>query len=177
MSRITLVTSFDEKELNKIDKVIQGIGSGLCKVPYGIDDERRYEIDNLSYHLTVFATNKENEDKVLDIARSLDIGEIEVLVDSVHVMNGRNGSLVLYLGIVENADIKRVQRVFYDVFKDEKYNPDKFLFHITLHIDKNKELVYDLERKVKENFVPFSVRFGKLSLYNYPGEIIEELEI
>jgi hypothetical protein len=30
----------------------------MCKVPYEINDELRYEIDNLPYHFTIFATDK-----------------------------------------------------------------------------------------------------------------------
>lgn len=33
----------------------------MCKVPYGIDDENRYEIDNLPFHFTIFATDKEKQ--------------------------------------------------------------------------------------------------------------------
>ena len=64
MSRITLITYFDQKELNKIYKRIKNINFKICKVPYGIDDQKRYEIDNLPFHFTIFATNKENQLKL-----------------------------------------------------------------------------------------------------------------
>lgn len=39
MSRITLITKFKEKELNKINNQLKNINYHMCKVPYGIDDE------------------------------------------------------------------------------------------------------------------------------------------
>ena len=48
--RITLVTMFDNEEINKIETLMLKTNKKTCKVPYGIDDEKRYEIDNLPYH-------------------------------------------------------------------------------------------------------------------------------
>ena len=42
MSRITLITKFKEKELNN---QLKNIHYHMCKVPYGINDELRNEID------------------------------------------------------------------------------------------------------------------------------------
>ena len=56
------------------------IKENTCKVPYGIKDEKRYEIDNLPYHFTIFATNKENQDKILEIAESIKIDKIQLKV-------------------------------------------------------------------------------------------------
>lgn len=36
MSRITLITYFDKKELNKINEYLKNIDFKMCKVPYGI---------------------------------------------------------------------------------------------------------------------------------------------
>ena len=58
--RITLI-SFIEK-INEVEQLMNNINENTCKVPYGINDEKRYEIDNLPYHFTIFATNKENQE-------------------------------------------------------------------------------------------------------------------
>ncbi len=58
--RITLISFIDKAEENKIKSLMRKIKVNTCKVPYGIDDENRYKIDNLPYHFTIFATNKEN---------------------------------------------------------------------------------------------------------------------
>ena len=76
MSRITLITNFKEKELEKINRQIMNIDYHMCKVPYGINDELRYELDNLPYHFTIFATDKQNERKLLNIASNIKMNKI-----------------------------------------------------------------------------------------------------
>lgn len=58
--RITLISFIDNNGINKVEQLMKDINENTCKVPYGINDEKRYEIDNLPYHFTIFATNKEN---------------------------------------------------------------------------------------------------------------------
>ena len=48
---------------------------------------------------------------------------------------------------------------------------------MTLHIDKDKELINKLKEKIELNFKPFDIEFDKLVLYNYPGDIIKEINI
>ena len=172
MSRITLISYFEERELNKIFKIVDNIDFKMCKVPYGINDEKRYEIDNLPYHVTIFATNKANEKQVLDILNDLNVDKIILKINEIKIMDGRNNSNVLYLGIEQNDDIKNLQRLFYEKIPEEKYNPDNFVFHITMHIDNNKHLIYNLYKKLQANFKPFFLEFNTLALYNYPGDII-----
>lgn len=77
MSRITLITKFKENELNKINNQLKNINHHMCKVPYGINDELRNEIDNLPYHFTIFATDKQNESKLLNIASDIKMNKIK----------------------------------------------------------------------------------------------------
>ena len=56
--RITLISFIEKNEIRKVEQLMENINEGTCKVPYGINDEKRYEIDNLPYHFTIFATNK-----------------------------------------------------------------------------------------------------------------------
>ena len=177
MSRITLITQFNEKELDKINQQLNNIDYSICKVPYGINDNLRYETDNLPYHFTIFATDKRNEKKLLDIANNLRIGKITLRINDVKIMNGRNNSFILYFSIEENKDINELQRIFFLQIPGENYDPDSFTFHMTLHIDKDKELINKLKEKIELNFKPFDIEFDKLVLYNYPGDIIKEINI
>lgn len=131
-------------EINKVDKLMSNINEKTCKVPYGINDEKRYEIDNLPYHFTIFATNKENQNKILEIAESINIDKIQLKVNDIKIMNAKYDSYCLYLQIEENQQIKKLQRIFYKEFPKEKYNPDDFVFHMTLHIDKNYNYLNDI---------------------------------
>ena len=80
MSRITLITYFDEKQLDIISKFLENINLKMCKVPYGINDNKRYEIDNLPYHFTIFATDKINQNKLLEIAKNTKMEKIKLKI-------------------------------------------------------------------------------------------------
>lgn len=173
--RITLISLIDTTEMNKIENLINNIKT--CKVPYGINDERKYEIDNLPYHFTIFATNKENQERILELSKNINTDKIKVEINDIKIMKGKNDSFVLYLSITENEKIKNLQRIFYNEFPKEKYNPDYFTFHMTIHIDKDYNKVLELKNEIKKKFKPFFLEFNKLALYDYPGEMIKEINI
>lgn len=174
--RITLISYIEDIEKKKVNKLLNNIDFKTCKVPYGIDDDNRYEIDNLPFHFTIFATNKENEEQILKIAQGIDIDKIQVKINEVKIMNARNDSYCLYLSIEESIEIRELQRKFYNEFPKEKYNPDNFTFHMTLHIDKDYNKVLKLQKLIEKNFKPFSITFNKLALYDYPGKMIKKID-
>lgn len=85
----------------------------MCKVPYGINDELRNEIDNLPYHFTIFATDKQNEGKLLNIASDIKMNKIKLKINDIRIMNEQNNIFVLYFSIEENKDIKELQKKFF----------------------------------------------------------------
>ncbi len=175
--RITLISSLGQSELEKIDKLMSDIKFKTCKVPYGINDEHRYDIDNLPYHFTIFATNKENQDEFINLIKTVNIDKIKLKINKVEIMNGKYDSYVLYLGIEDNQDLKELQKIFYYKFPKEHYNPENFTFHMTLHIDKDYEIIKTLQNKMLEKFEPFYLEFNELVLYNYPGEEIQKFNL
>ena len=92
-------------------------------------------------------------------------------------MNVKHNSYCLYLAIEENQQIKELQRIFYNKFPQEKYNPDDFTFHMTLHIDKDYDIVLNLQNTIKENFKPFLLEFNTLALFDYPGDMIKKINL
>ena len=175
--RITLISFIEKNEIRKVEQLMKNIKEDTCKVPYGINDEKRYEIDNLPYHFTIFATNKENQDKLLEIAESINIDKIRLKVNDIKIMNALYDSYCLYLSIEENQQIKELQRTFYKEFPKEKYNPDNFVFHMTLHIDKDYNKILKMQDILKQNFTPFSLEFNILALFDYPGEMIKKITL
>lgn len=173
--RITLISFIEQTEMNKIENLMSTISEETCKVPYGINDENRYEIDNLPYHFTIFATNKENQDKILEIAESITVDKIKLKVNDIKIMNALYNSYCLYLSIEESSKIKELQRIFYNEFPKEKYNPDEFIFHMTLHIDKDYNRILKMQNILKQNFKPLFLEFDTLALFDYPGEMIKEI--
>ena len=162
MSRITLISAFKENELYKIKKCLEDVNFKTCKVSFGINDNQRYELDNLPYH----------QEEFIKLIKSIKIEKICLKVNQVKVMNGKNNSYVLYLGIEENKSLKELQREFYKRFPKEHYNPDNFTFHITLHIDKDSNRINDLQKEIIKRFEPFYIEFDQIDLFDYPGEKI-----
>lgn len=176
-NRITLISFIEKNEINKVKQLMSNIKEKTCKVPYGIDDERRYEIDNLPYHFTIFATNKENQEEILKIAESINIDKIQLKVNDIKIMNVKHNSYCLYLSIEENQQIKELQRIFYREFPKEKYNPDDFTFHMTLHIDNDYNKIVKMQNILKQNFEPFFLDFNILALFDYPGDMIKKINL
>lgn len=174
--RITLISMIDETEMRKVENLIKKAELKLCKMPYGIYDEKRYEMDNLPYHFTIFATNKENQDEMLELSKSINMEKIQVEIDDVKIMNGKHNSFVLYFSITENPEIKKLQRIFYKKFPKEKYNPDTFIFHMTIHIDKDYDRTLEIKKTIKHEFKPFTLEFNQVALFDYPGEMIQKIK-
>lgn len=172
-NRITLISFMEKNEISKVEQLMNHINENTCKVPYGINDTKRYEIDNLPYHFTIFATNKENQEQLLRIAKTINIDKINLKINDIKIMNGMYDSYCLYLSIEENEPIKELQRIFYKEFPKEKYNPDNFIFHMTLHIDKDYHKILQRQKVLKAKFKPFFLEFNTLALFDYPGEMIE----
>ena len=173
--RITMISFMNKTQLDKVKKLMNNIPIKTCKVPYGINDENRYNIDNLPYHFTVFATNKENQNEIIKIAQKIQRDKTRVKVNDVKIMKGSYESFVLYLSIEDNEEIKDLQRIFFNEFPKEKYNPEQFTFHLTLHIDKDYDKILELQNIIKNNFKPFYLEFNRLALYDYPGDMIKEI--
>lgn len=173
--RITLISFMEQIEINKIENLMSKISEKTCKVPYGINDEKRYEIDNLPYHFTIFATDKENQNRILELSESISIDKIQLKVNDIKIMNALYNSYCLYLSIEESYKIRDLQRIFHTEFPKEKYNPDDFIFHITLHIDKDYDKILRMQNILKQNFKPFFLEFDMLALFDYPGEKIKTI--
>lgn len=174
-TRITMISFMNKTQLDKVENLMNNIPIKTCKVPYGIDDENRFNIDNLPYHFTIFTTNKENQNEIIKIAQKIQIDKIRVKVNDVKIMKGRYESFVLYLSIEDNKEIKDLQRIFFNKFLQEKYNPEQFTFHLTLHIDKDYDKILVLQNRIKDNFNPFYLEFDRLALFDYPGDMIKEI--
>lgn len=175
--RITLISFIEKNEISKVEQLMSNINENTCKVPYGINDEKRHEIDNLPYHFTIFATNKENQDKMLKIAEKINVDKIQLKVNDIKIMNARYESYCLYLSIEENQRMKELQKIFYNQFPKEKYNPNDFVFHMTLDIAKDYNKILNLQKILKENFKPFFLEFNAVALFDYPGKMIKRIEL
>lgn len=176
-NRITLISLLDGKEITKIEKLMSVVKENTCKVPYGIDDQNREAIDNLPYHFTIFATNKKNQERLLNLLQNIKFDKICLSVNDIKIMNGKNESYCLYLSVEENQYIRDLQRIFYKELSEEYYNPDNFVFHMTLHIDKDYKKIVKMQQILKQSFKSFCLEFSTLALFDYPGEMIDKFDL
>ena len=131
----------------------------------------------MQYHFTIFATYKENQNRILELSESISIDKIQLKVNDIKIMNALYNSYCLYLSIEESYKIRDLQRIFHTEFPKEKYNPDDFIFHITLHIDKDYDKILRMQNILKQNFKPFFLEFDMLALFDYPGEMIRKIKM
>ena len=75
-------------------------------------------------------------------------------------MNCKYESYCLYLSVEENQYIRDLQRIFYKELSEEYYNPDNFVFHMTLHIDKDYKKIVKMQQILKQSFKSFCLEFA-----------------
>ena len=169
--RITCIATFKEESLLQIDNLIKGMNGAFCKIPYGAYDEERKTVDTLPFHITLSAWDSELKNRILRIFNSIIMEQIIVKVNEVKIMNGKENSFVLYLGIEKN---ERLIKLIYEQLPNEKYNPEKFEFHITLDINKDYEKIVEVQNKIAEKLQPFEMKIDRIKLFEiYPvSEII-----
>lgn len=175
--RIILISSLSQLELNKIHNLLTNIGVNTCKFSYGINDNMRELLDTLPYHLTIFGTDKENQEEFIKRVETIKMGKIIIRVNSVEIMPGNDNSYVLYLGIENNEKLKELQKTIRLKFPSKYYNPDNFIFHITLDIDKDYQKIKKLQSSILEKFELFDIELDKLVLYDYPGNEIRKFSL
>lgn len=173
--RITLVSLFDQKNLNRINAIINKINVPLCKVPFGKNVDDRMKVDTLPYHFTLSAWDIENENYIVQQLEDLQYSKFNVEIDGIDIMNGKENSYVLYFKIKENDELTRLQKQIYAILPTEKYNPNKFEFHITIHIDQDYEKIIRIKNQIEQNFIPLELEVNALGLYEiYPANLIKQ---
>lgn len=170
--RITLISILDSENLEKIECYINKINEKLCKIPFGKNVDNRELADTLPYHFTISVWNIIDEDKVIKELSKINFPKLRLTIDNVKIMNGKENSYVLYFSIKENNELKLLQQKIYEVLPNEKYNPDNFTFHITIHIDKDYNKINLMKDKLLDSFTPFQIEVDTFGLYEiYPAKL------
>lgn len=172
--RITFISIFDNNNLEKIEFYIEKLNEKLCKVPYGKNVDNREKVDTLPYHFTLSAWDISAEENVINELSKIAFPKLRLLIKNVEIMNGRENSYVLCFSIEDNEELKLLQQKIYKVLPSEKYNPDNFNFHITIHIDKDYNKIISMKEKILESFIPFELEVDAFGLYEiYPAKLIK----
>lgn len=103
--------------------------------------------------------------------RNFSFCPFEVVVDGIDVMKGKDDSYVLYLKIMQNPNMDNLRRSVYALLENPSYLPDRHINHMTLNITKDKQLINQLKRALKD-LPPFSLTIISLGLYKiWPGKL------
>lgn len=184
--KITLITYFNEDEQNKIKDIMSKIKEKTCKVPYFLDDDaKRYSVDIMPYHFTIFGTDKENEEKVLDVLEKTKLNNIKVKIDKLKLIQSvKSGAYILYFGIEKNQKLIDLQRMFFKEIPEERgyvggsfytgdpekeYDSSNYVFHMTLHVTRDENKAKEMYNIINENFQPFYMEFNRVALYDDRG--------
>lgn len=172
--RITLISQFSETDLNYFNNLFKDLNDILCKVPYGKNVNDRYKIDTLPLHFTLSAWNIKNKDLILKKLNNIEFKELNIKLNDIQIMKGKENSYVLYISIEENNELKELQQNIYNELPTEKYNPNTFKFHITIHIDKDYDKIIELQKKLKTKFQKTEIKIKEYGLYEiYPAKLIQ----
>lgn len=170
--RITSIALFDKDSLNRLNENVKGLNETFCKVPFR--EENRESLDTLPYHFTFTVWDSSEKDIAMEIIKKIRFNEIELKIIGVNVKEGFNDSYNLYFEIEKNSELYLLQKQIYDLAKIEKYNPNNFVPHITIHCDKNYEKLVKIKDNIMNNFIDFEVRFKQIGLFEiYPAKQIE----
>jgi len=108
-------------------------------LPQNVENEQNYT-NNFLDNTTFIQTDYEKSDRVFKGI------EKNICYDALY------NSYCLYLSIEESYKIRDLQRIFHTEFPKEKYNPDDFIFHITLHIDKDYDKILRMQNILKQSW-------------------------
>ncbi len=175
--RITFISIFNDISLEKIEHYTKEINDKLCKVPFGKKVDNREEADTLPYHFTLSAWDISYEEKVIDELSKIEYPKLKILINNIEIMNGKENSFVLCLGIEKSEELKLLQSKIYQRLPSKKYNLENFNFHITIHIDKDYTKIITMKKKILENFTPFELEVDTFGLYEiYPAKLVKQFK-
>lgn len=176
-NRYTCITMFDEESLNNIYKALLNLKDyDLCKVPYlkepyTVDD--REKADTLPYHFTLSYWDETNKEEAIEVFKQISIEKIDLLVEDVKIKEGNENSFNMYFSFDATKELKEIQTQIYTKTKNEKFNPNTYLPHISIHSDKDYNKLLKMKDIIMKEFKPFTVSFNKLGLFEiYPAKRI-----
>ena len=167
-NRITMITLFDNESLEKISYCIKDFEENFCKVPFRITNRKIN--DTLPYHFTLSFWNENEIEIAKKVFENVKFDKISLKILGVDIKESYNNSWNLYFYFKVTNELYNLQKKIYNMSKLEKFNPDIYMPHITIHCDKDYNKLLKLKYEIMKNFVPFNVYFDKLGLFKiYPA--------
>lgn len=165
--RITCITMLSDKSIKRIEDKVSGVKFNLCKVPY--KENNREEKDKLPFHATICVWNNGNKEEIKEIIKNINITNIKLKITGTKIKQSYGDSFNIYFEFEKNNEFRKIQEIVYKYSNIEKYNPNSFIPHITIHIDKDYSKILELQNYIMKNFEAFEVEFNRLGVYEvYP---------
>lgn len=174
--RITLISRFDNESIIKISKIINNLNEhiNICKVPFGKNVDDRFKADTLPFHFTMCAWDITDEKDVISKLKNINFHPLKIKINGLNIMNGKENSYCLYFELEKNVELEKLQRAIYNLYPSERYNPDKFTFHITIHIDKDYQKIINMKDILEKNFKSIELIVKDFGLYEiYPAKLVQ----
>lgn len=168
-NKITCITMFDQDSLDKINRYLNDAEFKLCKLKY--DEENREEKDLLPFHSTICVWKNKNPTEIKNLIKLVNFSEFKIKIIGTRIKESTQSSYNLYFELQKNEKLNKIQEFIYqnEEYRVEKYNPNIFIPHITIHIDKDFNNILKLQEKIMKDFKPFEVKVCKIGLYEiYP---------
>lgn len=173
--RITVISLFDFKDLEKINNILSSATIPLCKVPFSKNVSNREYADTLPFHFTLSAGDITEAPRVKEALKKILFKEFTVQINNLEILPGKENSYVLVFIVEPNNELQELQKKVYTVLPTSKYNPANFKFHITIHISKDYEEIINLKKEIENNFKPFKLTVNKIGLFQiYPASLLKE---
>ena len=117
-----------------------------------------------------------HSEEILKKLSNIKFNNFKITISDIEIMNGRENSYVLYFKIKENRELKQLQEKVYNILPVEKYNPNKFKFHITIHVDKDYDKIIKIKNELEQSFIPFELTVSSIGLFEiYPAKLVEKI--
>ena len=172
-NKLTCITIFDDQSIEKINLYFKNIEFKMCKLKY--DENDREKNDKLPFHSTICVWKNRNPNEIKEILKKFQFKEFELKVIGTKIKKSTQNSYNLYFEFEKNEEFIKIQKNIYNEenIRIEKYNPDTFIPHITIHIDKDYERILALQNNIMKVFRPFHIKVIKIGLYEiYPPKKI-----
>ena len=174
--RITLISHFDKDSTTKIIERINKLGKNkkICKVPFGKNVDNREKADTLPFHFTMCAWNIADEENIISKLKQIEFSRLKIKIVDLNIMSGKENSYCLYFELEKNIELEKLQREIYNLCPSERYNPDNFTFHITIHIDKDYEKIICMKNILEKDFKDVELFVENFGLYEiYPAKLVK----
>ena len=159
----TLVFTFDEKSLCRLNDLLSLADLPLNKIPFGRDCDREVANKILPYHITAAHWAKNKDSFLLDKAKNFMLDKpFSVTVTGIKCMSAEENSTLLYFSLLRNAELNTAMHKVNNTFGECAASYP----HITITAEKDLKKADAIYEKLKCIDYPFELTVSQIELYH-----------